>query len=662
MTPQAPEPPSLANRVANTVLGRPKDLRDPSTFHSLSLVAFFAWVGLGADGLSSSAYGPEEMFRALGANTWMAVALAAATAVTVFIISLTYSRIIDRFPFGGGGYVVASKLLGPRAGVVSGAALMVDYVLTISTSIAAGVDAIFSFLPAEYLPWRLAIEATAIGALVLLNLRGVKESVAVLTPIFLTFLVTHVVLLGGGFVVKGSELPAMASQVSSGFSHGAATLGGFGMLALFLRAYSMGAGTYTGIEAVSNGLSIMREPRVVTGKRTMGLMGASLALTAAGVTLCYLLLHVEHVEGKTMNAVLVERFVDAAGWGHGGQLFIWLTLIAEALLLFVAAQAGFIDGPRVLANMASDSWAPHRFAQLSSRLTMQNGVLLMGGVSLGALLFTRGDVTTLVSMYSINVFLTFSLSQAAMVRYWWQRKAEAGWVQGLLLHLVGLALCGTILVVNIVEKIDEGGKVTISVTAALVVLFFVIRRHYEKVRKNLSRLDSVLEQLPTAPRDAEPVLQPTAQTAVLMVGSYAGLGVHSLLSVLRLFPNLYKNVVFISVGVVDSATFKNVQEVDEVEQRTRAALEQYVALAKRLGLASTSKMAVGTELLPEAERLCAETAKEFPRSLFFAGKLIFEREGLWQRLLHNESAVQLQRQLQFAGLNAMVLPVRVLES
>ena len=257
-----------------------------------------------------------------------------------------------------------------------------------------------------------------------------------------------------------------------------------------------------------------------------------------------------------------------------------------------------------------------------------------------------------------------TLSQVvfSMVRYWWQRKAEAGWVQGLLLHLVGLALCGTILVVNIVEKIDEGGKVTISVTAALVVLFFVIRRHYEKVRKNLSRLDSVLEQLPTAPRDAEPVLQPTAQTAVLMVGSYAGLGVHSLLSVLRLFPNLYKNVVFISVGVVDSATFKNVQEVDEVEQRTRAALEQYVALAKRLGLASTSKMAVGTELLPEAERLCAETAKEFPRSLFFAGKLIFEREGLWQRLLHNESAVQLQRQLQFAGLNAMVLPVRVLES
>jgi amino acid transporter len=490
----------------------------------------------------------------------------------------------------------------------------------------------------------------------------VKESVAVLTPIFLLFLVTHIVLLGGGVIVRGSELPEIGREVGAGFRSGYATLGFFGLMAVFLRAYSMGAGTYTGIEAVSNGLQIMREPRVATGKRTMLMMGLSLAITAAGVTLCYLLLKVEHVEGKTMNAVLAENFVRVAGWGAGGQGFIWVTLLAEALLLFVAAQAGFIDGPRVLANMAVDSWAPHRFAQLSSRLTMQNGVLLMGGISLAALLFTRGDVSTLVSMYSINVFLTFSLSQAAMVRYWWRERAkDKGWVNGLALHLVGLALCGTILVVNVVEKFNEGGKVTISVTSGLVILFFVIRRHYQKVRENLSRLDDVMEVLPKDAPAKLAELDPKAHTAVLLVGSYAGLGVHSLLSVLRLFPGLYKNVVFVSVGVVDSATFKNVQEVDEVEQRTRTSLEQYVALAQRMGLGATYRMAVATEVVPEAERLCAEIVKEYPRSLFFAGKLIFAREGFWQRLLHNESAVQLQSQLQFAGLNAMVLPVRVME-
>lgn len=662
MTLPDPEAPTLRSRVADTLLGRAKNVKDPRVFHTLSLIAFFAWVGLGADGLSSSSYGPEEMFRALGEHTYLAVALAAASAFTVFVISLTYSRIIDRFPFGGGGYVVASKLLGPRAGLVSGSALMIDYVLTISVSVAAGADAVFSFLPHSWLPWRLVVEAAAIGVLVMLNLRGVKESVAVLTPIFLLFLLTHLVLLGGSVVARGAELPAVGREVSAGFSHGLSTVGGFGLLAIFLRAYSMGAGTYTGIEAVSNGLQIMREPRVATGKRTMLLMATSLALTAAGITLCYLLLNVQHVEGKTMNAVLAERFVGVAGWGGAGQAFVWITLLSEALLLFVAAQAGFIDGPRVLANMAVDSWAPHRFAQLSSRLTMQNGVLLMGAVSLASLLFTRGDLTTLVSMYSINVFLTFSLSQAAMVRYWWKERAkQPRWKSGLALHLLGLSLCGAILLVNIVEKFDEGGKVTMSVTGALVVLFLFIRRHYQKVRENLSRLDDVMAVLPRESSGPEPELDPKAHTAVLLVGGYGGLGVHSLLSVLRLFPGLYKNVVFVSVAVVDSATFKDVAEVDEVEQRTRAQLEEYVALAKRLGLAATFRMGVATEVVPEAERLCAELAKEFPRSLFFAGKLIFAREGFWQRVLHNESAVQLQSQLQFAGLNAMVLPVRVME-
>ena len=652
---------SLASRLWAKLFGARRDVRDPKVFHTLSLAAFFAWVGLGADGLSSSAYGPEEMFKALGSHTYLAVALALAAAATVGIISLTYSRIIDRFPFGGGGYVVATKLLGPTAGVVSGSALMVDYVLTITTSVAAGGDAIFSFMPSHLLGWKLTIEVGAVLLLVALNLRGVKESVTVLTPIFMGFLLTHVVLLGGAMATRAGDASEVVHHVSTGFNDGLKTLGWFGMAALFLRAYSMGAGTYTGIEAVSNGLQIMREPRVATGKRTMVLMAVSLAVTAGGVTLCYLLLGVSPVEGKTMNATLAERFVQSVGLTSGvGNAFVTITLVFEALLLFVAAQAGFIDGPRVLSNMAADSWAPHRFAQLSSRLTMQNGVLLMGATSLAALVYAKGHVSTLVSMYSINVFVTFSLSQLAMVRYWLtERRKGSAWGRGLALHLVGLALCATILIVNVYEKFFEGGDVTILVTSGLVGLCFLVRRHYQQVREKLSRLDEVLEVLPARAATPAPELDHSAHTAVLLVGEYAGLGVHSLLTVLRLFPNLYKNVVFISVAVVDTATFKNVEEVDEVVARTKAALDRYVALAGRLGIAATSRFAVGTEVVPEAERLCLEVGREFPRSLFFAGKLIFARETIFQRLLHNESAALLQRQLQFGGLNAMVLPVRV---
>src|SRR5512138_848592 len=182
-------------RLRTLVFGAPRDVQDPQTHHAISLVALLAWVGLGADGLSSSAYGPDEAFRALGEHGYLAVALALATAVTVLVISVAYSQIIKRFPFGGGGYVVATELLGPRFGVISGSALLVDYVLTISVSIAGGADQVFSVLPTAWAQWKVAAEALVIGVLVLMNLRGVKESVSMLAPIFGAFLLMHAVLI-----------------------------------------------------------------------------------------------------------------------------------------------------------------------------------------------------------------------------------------------------------------------------------------------------------------------------------------------------------------------------------------------------------------------------------------------------------------------------------
>ncbi|HET6980777.1 MAG TPA: amino acid permease, partial [Myxococcaceae bacterium] len=345
-----------------------------------------------------------------------------------------------------------------------------------------------------------------------------------------------------------------------------------------------------------------------------------------------------------------------------GQWFVWLTLLSEALLLFVAAQTGFLDGPRVLANMAVDSWAPHRFAQLSDRLTMQNGVLLMGGSSMIALLYTRGNITTLVTLYAINVFVTFSLSQLAMCRFWWrERKNRDDWRRQGAIHVVGLVLCVGILAVNLLEKFTEGAWVTIVVTGTVVGVFAWTRAHYRKVQENLGRLDTILSSMPKSSTPAR-ALDSKKPTAALLVGGYAGLGVHSLLTIQRLFPNYFQNFVFLSVGVIDSATFKDIAEVVEVKERTRKALDQYVSLAQGLGLAATSRMSLGTEAVETATQLCTAVAKEFPRALFFAGKLVFEQERWYQRVLHNETAYQIQRRLQFAGLNAMVLPVRLLES
>lgn len=651
------EKPPVADKVRRVLFGAPRDLADKSLFHHLSLVPFLAWVGLGADGLSSSSYGPMEAFLTLREHTYLAVGLATLTALTVFIIAAAYSRIIEEFPHGGGGYLVATKLLGERWGLLSGSALLVDYVLTVTVSIAAAGDALFSFLPLGWHEWKLAFELVCIVGLTTLNIRGVKESVIALLPVFILFLVTHVVLIGGGLLLRAPALPATAAAAAQGFRSGLTTLGAGGMMLLFLHAYSLGGGTYTGLEAVSNGMAIMREPRVHTGRRTMVYMSTSLAFTAAGLLVCYLLWNVGAAEGKTLNAVLAEKFVAGAPFGRA---FVVATLLSEGALLVVGAQAGFIDGPRVLANMAVDSWVPHRFAALSERLTTGNGIVLMGAASLAALLYTRGDVQHLVVMYSINVFLTFSLSMFGMAREWLRRRTEAKhWRRRWALFTLGFLLCATILGITVFEKFLEGGWVTLVATGSLVLLCVAIRAHYRTVGAKLAELYEQLGAVACPTGGPRLEVDRKKPTAVVMVAAYGGLGIHTVLNLFRAFPGHFKNLVFVSVGVLDSGGFKGEDAVDALTERTVGALEQYVSLACGLGVPATYRYAIGTDAVEEAEKLCRQLAAEFHGCTFFAGKVIFQRERWYQRLLHNETAYLVQKRLQWAGLTMVILPAKV---
>ncbi|MCE5229267.1 APC family permease [bacterium] len=652
----------MFRKIKRAVIGAPRDLADKATFHNISLIALLAWVGLGADGLSSSSYGPDEAYRALiaGDRTSLAIGLALATAITVTVISIAYGHIIEHFPFGGGGYVVSTQLLGPRAGLVSGAALLVDYVLTVSVSIASGADAILSVLPEHYYQYKLTITTVAILVLVILNMRGVKESVMVLAPIFFLFLVTHVILIVGGIGVHVADAPRVIRSVAGDLHHGW-SLGGFAMMALFMRAYSMGAGTYTGIEAVSNGLPIMREPKVQTGKRTMIYMAVSLMFTAGGILICYLLFDVRPHGNDTLNAVLLNNF--AGSWRPlnlpVGHAFVVVTLAAETALLLVAAQTGFIDGPRVMGNMALDSWLPRRFTLLSDRLTMQNGVLLMGAAAIATLYYTGGNITQLVTMYSINVFLTFSLSNLGMCLFWWKsRKRRPSWKTQMAVHGIALALCALILVVVVIEKFGQGGYITLAVTTLLVMLCISIRRHYRNVQADVRQLDEILTGVPLHDHYVEKNLESGQPTAAVMVGGYSGFGVHQMLSIQRLFPGHFKQYLFISVAVIDAATSKGIDEVEQARIRAEDALKKYVDLAHRLGFAADYRLDIGTDPVEKGLELCHDVHRQYPRALFFMGNLIFPSDTIFTRLLHNEMAYQLQRRLHFGGLNAIVLPVR----
>jgi amino acid transporter len=659
---------NLGGKLKTALIGRARDISDKRIFHKLSLIAFFAWVGLGADGLSSSCYGPEEAFKALNGHIYLSLMVAAASVVTVFIISASYSQIIELFPTGGGGYLVASKLLSPRMGVVSGCALLIDYVLTITISVASGADALFSLLPAGVLHYKLVVEVAGVCILTLLNLRGAKEAVLPWVPIFIVFVLTHAFVIAYALGTHLSNLPEVWQGTAADISASRQQLGWLGMALLVLRAYSMGAGTYTGIEAVSNGLPILREPRVQTGKRTMRYMAISLSVTVAGLMLGYLVFRVAPEAGKTLNAVLFERLTSS--WPHGAAFtFILVTLASEAALLFVAAQTGFLDGPRVLANMALDRWFPSRFATLSDRFVTHNGIVMMGGFALLLMIGSRGSVDFLVVLYSINVFITFTLSQLGMVRHWWQERATVqSWKPRMAVNGVGAMLTIFILLMLSVIKFFEGGWLTLLVTGLLIVAAALIKRHYKQTSQDLGRLDELVSAVAMkeaadagspAQSQPAPVLEPNAKTAVVLVNGFNGLGLHTLFGVLRMFPGVFKNFVFVQVGVLDAGNFKGAAEVENLQQHIGASNQRYVDYMHAHGLCAESITAVGTDVVQKASELAPQILERFPNAIFFGGQLVFRKETFYNRLLHNYAVFALQRRFYQQGLPLLILPIRV---
>ncbi len=656
----------MLERLRGLLLGGPKNLFDPRIFHKLTLVAFFAWVGLGSDGLSSSAYGPEEAFLQLGEHRYLALFLVIATVLTVFLISTSYSFIVELFPTGGGGYLVATKLLGPAQGLVAGCALVIDYMLTIAISVASGCDAIFSFIPPAWHVLKLPVAVIIVAGLTALNMRGVRESVAVLIPIFLGFMLSHVLLIGYGVLSHVGSLGPLVVDTTTSARQSVTSLGWLGVLVVFFRAYSLGGGTYTGIEAVSNSTEILREPKDETAKRTMLYMAVSLAFTAGGILLCYMLNDVRYHPDKTLNAVLWEGLAghwNVGGWNIGHAV-VWITLLSEGALLLVAAQTGFVAGPRTLASMAVDLWTPKRFAHLSERLVTQNGVVMMGVGAAIVMLYTGGVVDILVVMYASCVFVAFTLTQAGMVRHWWTvRGQHPHWKRRIVTAAVGSLVTGVMLAIIAVLRFREGVWVALLAIAGTLVMSSVVRQHYLRVRRHMSSLDEALTNLPLSPEGRPvPELAPDGPTAIILVESYGGLGIHTLLSVLRLFPRHFKNVVFCSVGLVDSGRFKGVAEVEALEDRVRADLEKYVHLAQRMGYYAEYRLTLGTDLIAELEGMCLDLMKEFRRLVVFADQLVFQRENLFTRSLHHETAFSIQRRLQFRGAQVVILPIRVWEA
>jgi hypothetical protein len=456
-------------------------------------------------------------------------------------------------------------------------------------------------------------------------------------------------------------LPQLIPNTWAETTQMAGSIGWIGVAGMLLLAYSQGGGTYTGLEAVSNNVNILKEPRVHTGKMTMLYMALSLAFTASGIILLYLLWDVKPVEGQTLNASTFKAIIDSMGgsaWTN--KIALTVVLIFEAGLLFVAANTGFLGGPAVLSNMAADSWVPHKFRYLSTRLVTQNGILVMGIAALAILLWTRGSVTLLVVLYSVSVFLTFAISLFGLCLYWWQhRKDGENWKRRFLLSLTGFVICAAILAILLIEKFDEGAWAAVLIIGAIAGLFIYIRKHYHETKDAIHLVDQVFANQSFGPHIGEVMPDPDDQTAVFIVGSSRGGGLHALLWVQRMFPGHFKNFIFLNARTVDSHAYGGEGAVEQMRAEANATLKYFVDFCHSHGMASSAYLGFGTDVVDEVTKLCESVNTDYPNSIFFTSKLIFEHDNWFTRLLHNQAALAIQRRLHFESLQMVILPMKV---
>jgi len=655
--------------LSDKVQSKKKKLKDPmssETWRHAALVAVLAWAGVGADSLSSANYGPEEAYKALhlSGHEPLVLWLAVITALTVVVISLAYVQIIRLFPNGGGGYKAATKLVHPYAGLLSGSALIVDYSLTIAISVAAASDAMFNLVPLEWLQYKPFAVAGGLGLLLFLNLRGIKESVMVLAPIVFGFLIIHVLLIGFGLYARSDELVAAVVNAENHVATVTGEGGTWALVAVIATAYAAGAGTYTGIEALSENAHTLKPPRAQTGARAMALIAVSLAVLAGGIMLLYTVWLPTIVEGRTLNAVVFDATLLKLFPDHelARQIFLGVAMIFAAALLLVAASSGFLGGPAVLAWMALDKWAPHSFAHLSNKLVAQNGVLTMGLAAGVLLLFTGGQVHSLVVLYSINVFLTFSLSLLGLVRYNFGHRKDMKtgvWFSRTVISCVALTVAVAILVTLFLAKFSQGAWVAVVVALLLAACGYWVRDHYRRFDASMDKtFEELLMRDASAAIDIPKPLKMKRPVGVV-TGAQGAAGLHALMHAQKLFRGQFDSVLIISAGEVDAEAYGGHEALERLKSQVGERCAKIAAWCRDHGMPAKVYTGFSTDAVETLQELCIKAREDYPNVIFVATRPMTKPHGWASTLLHGGTALNLQRRLHGYDAPLIVLPMRV---
>ncbi|ACG72276.1 amino acid permease-associated region [Anaeromyxobacter sp. K] len=651
-------------RLRHAVLGTDPDLSDPRVLDRVTVGVLAAWIAMGGDLLGSCVYGPDVLGRASGGHRGVLVVAGLATLATLAVLALAYTRMVVHFPHGGGGYTAARHAAGERTALVSGVALVLDAGFNVAVSVVTCVEAAAAVLPAGWAAMRLPAALALVALLAIVNLRGVKESVALLAPILLAFVGSHLLVLGAALAQRAGAIPDAVAAVPGDLSRLAADRGAVGALGTLVRAYAMGGAIYTGLEAVSNGVPILREPKVRSARRTMLLLAGVPALLITVILAGYLAYDVRPSPGVPMNAALFERAAaQLVGGGLAGRLAVAVPLLAEAALLVMAAQTGFVDGPRILGALATDRYMPRRLSRLNGRLAPAAGILVVATVALAATALTGAALEPLIAVFVTSVFVTFSISQWAMLRHALRRRLlHAPWRADAALHALALTLCAVILA-GTAARWRAGAAVTLLLVAAAVALALAIRRRYDAVARAAEAAAGQASP-PVVPeeRQAEVVGAGTliardAPVAVLVLGDRVALARVGLAWLARLTAGL-GGVILAGATLLDAEAVQGEEHLRARERERRRQLEGLAEQVRRSGLPVAIALRRGADALETTASLVTDLMRRRPAQSMVVGFRSTPDGAAVDPLLRDEDlSVRLQARLQRAGIPMIVLSV-----
>ena len=568
------------------------------------LTRFAALALLSSDALSSIAYGTEQIVVVLvalsAAAIWYSLPIAAFVIILLISLTLSYRQIIHAYPHGGGAYVVSSENLGKNAGLISGGSLLIDYMLTVAVSVSAGAEAITSAVPALY-GHQVAISVTIVLLLMMLNLRGLRESASfLLFPVYTFILVISLLIVVGLYNIVTGAVPLQATALPGAAVPGVS-------IALILRAFSSGSSSLTGVEAISNAVPFFKKPRAKNAAATLTMMALILGFFFVGITF------INYWYGIVPEKeVTVLSQIGKAVFGHG--ILYYILQFATALILAVAANTGFSAFPVLAYNLAKDKFMPHMYQDRGDRLGYSNGIITLALGSIVLLFIFHGSTERLIPLYSIGVFIPFALSQTGMVVKW--KKEGKKWLSKSIANITGAFISYAIIAILFVYRLGDIWPFFI-IMPIVMFIFYKIHDHYKKVAEQL-RLEN----------DAK-LHDYDGNTVLVLVGNVTRVNIGAL--------NYAR-----SIGDYVVAMHVSLDEDVEKEKELEAEFKKHFPDV-RFSIVHSSYRSIENPIIRYVDIVSKNAAKQNYTTTVLIPQFVPNRR--WQNILHNQTSLRLRLRL-----------------